>query len=316
MNLRQLHYFVGVVDAGSISRAALSLHIAQPALSQQIANLEEELGTPLLIRSQKGVQATQAGNIFYKSARSILNEINQVRQSIKVGEGLAGDVSLGLTTTFSGFFAGRIAAATLERHPNIRLRIFDSPGHLHEQSLLRGNIDLALLPEDAEAAEAAGLQRRPLYRQLLFYVESRDGRTAATESMPLRQLIGRPLVLPTVPNPTRNVVERAFLALGAKPTVAAEANSMATLLSLVEAGIGGAILAWGGYESDRLVWSPVADPEIHHDVSLCSARLLPHSECAAAVQKIVAEIVLQIVFSPAWRGALVPTQPSRSETMG
>lgn len=306
MNLRQLHYFVGVVDAGSISRAALSLHIAQPALSQQIANLEKELGTPLLIRSQKGIQTTRAGNIFYTSARSILNEINQVRQSIQAGEGLAGDVSLGLTTTFSGFFAGRIAAATLKRHPNIQLRIFDSPGHLHEQSLLRGNIDLALLPEDAEAT---GLQRKPLYRQLLFYVESRAGRTTQKGSIPLQQLIGRPLVLPTVPNPTRIVVERSFLALGAKPTVAAEANSMATLLSLVEAGIGGAILAWGGYESDRLAWSQISDPEIYHDVSLCSARHLPHSECAAAVQSIVSEIVLEIVRSKVWRGGLLLPHP-------
>ncbi len=167
MNLKQLYYFVGVVDAGSFSRAALSLHIAQPALSQQIANLEQELGTALLVRSQKGVQSTRAGAIFYKSARSIHNEISQVRQSINAEEGLAGDVSLGLTTTFSGFFSGRIAASILKRHPNIRLRIFDSPGHLHEQSLLRGNIDLALLPEDEEVA---GLQRKLLYRQLLFHV--------------------------------------------------------------------------------------------------------------------------------------------------
>ncbi len=90
---------------------------------------------------------------------------------------------------------------------------------------------------------------------------------------------------------------------------------MATLLSLVEAGVGGAILAWGGQGSDQLVWSRISDPEIHHDVSLCSARHLPHGECAAAVQKIVAEIVLEIVFSPAWRGALLPTHLSRSETM-
>ena len=131
---------------------------------------------------------TRAGAIFYKSARSILNEISQVRQSINAGEGLAGDVSLGLTTTFSGFFSGRIAASTLKRHPNIRLRIFDSPSHLREQSLLRGNIDLALSPEDEKVA---GLQRKLLYRQLLFHVERRGSRTNAIDSVPLAELSGR-----------------------------------------------------------------------------------------------------------------------------
>ncbi|RDJ20003.1 LysR family transcriptional regulator [Bosea caraganae] len=307
MNFRQFQYFIGVVDAGSFSRAALSLHVAQPALSLQIANLEEELGTPLLVRSQRGVQTTRAGNIFYQSARAVLNEINQLRQTIEAGEGLAGDVSLGLTTSFSGFFAGPIAAATLGRHPNIRIRIFDSPTHLHEQSLLRGNIDIALLPEDAEVV---GVQREPLYRQLLFFVERRTAEVPAAGEIRLQDLVGRRLVLPTDPNPTRTVVERAFLTLGAKPMVAAEANSMATLLSLVEAGVGGAIVAWGGQDSQKFRWSKIVDPEIHHDVSLCSARHLPHSECSAAVQSIVSEIVMETIQSPAWRGGIVlPQRP-------
>ncbi len=100
MNLRQFHYFVGVVDAGSFSRAALALGVAQPALSRQISSLEQELGTALLVRSQRGVQTTRGGETFYRSARAVLNEIRQVRQTIVAGEGLAGDVSLGLTTSF------------------------------------------------------------------------------------------------------------------------------------------------------------------------------------------------------------------------
>ncbi len=298
MNFRQFRYFVGVVDAGSFSRAALILRIAQPALSQQIANLEAELGSVLLVRSQRGVQTTLAGDLFYRSARAVLNEIDQVRQTLGAGEGLAGEVSLGLTTSFSGFLAGPIVAATLRRHPGIRMRIFDSPGHVHENSLLRGNIDIALLPEDAESP---GLQRRALYRQLLFLVERGS---PAAGSIRLSGLVGRDLVLPTAPNPTRTVVERAFLALGAQPRVVAEANSLASLLSLVEAGIGSAIVAWSGRRSEGIRWSRIVEPEIHHDVSLCSARLLPRSECAEAVQAIVAEVVLELVRSPAWQGAV------------
>jgi len=306
MNFRQFQYFVGVVDAGSFSRAALALRIAQPALSLQIANLEAELGTALLVRSQRGIQTTRAGDILYRSARAVLNEISQLRQAIGTGEGLAGEVSLGLPTSFSSAFAGPIAAAALQRHPRITIRIFDSPGHLHEQNLLRGSIDVALLPEDAEVV---GLQRRRLYRQLLFFVERREPGEPDGGETALGDLAGRALVLPTHPNPTRTVVERAFRSRGMQPKVAAEANSLATLLSLVGAGIGGgAIVAWSGHEDASFRWSKIVDPEIHHDVSLCSARHLPHGECAAAIREIVSEIVMATVRSPGWRGGIVLPQ--------
>ncbi len=254
MNLRQLQYFVGVVDAGSFSRAALTLRVAQPALSHQIANLEAELGSVLLVRSPRGVQTTLAGDVFYRSSRAVLNEIDQVRQTLNQSETLAGDVSLGLTTSFSGFLAGPIVAATLRRHPRIRMKIFDNPGHVHENSLLRGNIDIALLPEDAASP---GLQRRPLYRQLLFLVERESLAARTTGAIPLRELVGRNLVLPTVPNPTRTAIERAFLIMGAQPRVVAEANSLASLLSLVQAGVGSAIVAWSGQRNPTIRWSEI-----------------------------------------------------------
>jgi LysR family transcriptional regulator, nitrogen assimilation regulatory protein len=309
MNFRQFQYFVGVVDAGSFSRAALALHVAQPALSHQIANLEAELGSPLLLRSQRGVQPTLAGNVFYRTARAILNEIDQIRQTLNAGEGLAGEVSLGLTTTFSSVFAGPIAAATLRRHPKIRIKIFDSPGHLHEHALTRGNLDLALLPEDGEPP---GLRRRLLYRQSLFMVERATAKEAGAETVSLKDLIGRPLVLPTVPNPTREVVERAFQSIGAQPVVVAEANSMASLLSLVEAGIGSTIIAWNGLRNHALGWSRIVEPDVYHNVSLCSARLLPRGECAEAVEAIVAEVVMALIQAPDWQGAITGP-PSRNE---
>lgn len=307
MNFRQFQYFVGVVDAGSFSRAAQSLRIAQPALSQQIANLEAELGSILLVRSQRGVQPTLAGNLFYRSARAVLNEIDQVRHTLNIGEGLSGDVSIGLTTSLSRIFSGPIVAATLKRHPGIRLKIFDSPAHVHEHSLLRGNIDLALLTEDAEDG---GLQRQRLYRQLLYLVESKASAQSPSAPVRIGDLVGRALVLPTAPNPTRTVVERAFLTVGAQPAVVAEANSMPTLLSLVEAGVGSAIMAWSGLHNEKFAWSRIVEPEIHHDVSLCSARLLPRSECAEAVQAVVAEVVMDVVRSSAWEGAIFATAGS------
>ena len=82
MELRQLRYFVAIVDHGSLSRAALVLHVAQPALTQQIHQLEEELGAQLLHRSAQGVLATDAGKIFYEHAQAILKQVGDAKSAV------------------------------------------------------------------------------------------------------------------------------------------------------------------------------------------------------------------------------------------
>ena len=74
MELRQLRYFVAIVDHGSLSRAATVLHVAQPALTQQLRQLEEELGAQLLHRSAQGVLGTDAGEVFYEHAQAVPEE--------------------------------------------------------------------------------------------------------------------------------------------------------------------------------------------------------------------------------------------------
>ncbi len=301
MNLRQFRYFVGVVDAGSFSRAATSLRIAQPALSQQISNLEREMGTELLIRSQRGVRPTAAGNMFYRSARSVLNEIEHLRTAVRTADGLVGEVSFGLTSSFSGTFTEPIVSAVMARHPHIRLNVFDGAGNVHYEALLRGTLDIAVLHENVENS---GLQRHPLYQQRLFFVERRPAKGPTLGKVRMADLVRRDLVLPALPNPTRAVIENAFLALGARPAVTAMANSRTAVLALVAGGIGGTVLAWGGAIDPAFKWSEIIEPSISHDVSLCTARLLPRSETVEAVQVIAEEVVMGIVGAPTWKGAV------------
>src|SRR5271156_217894 len=79
MDVRQLKYFVGIVDAGSFSKASQKLFVAQPSLSQQIANLEFELDTKLLLRSAQGIMPTAAGSVLYRHARQILRQMDRIR---------------------------------------------------------------------------------------------------------------------------------------------------------------------------------------------------------------------------------------------
>ena len=97
MNFRRLKYFVKIVDIGSLTQAAEVLHIAQPALSQQVATLEGELDQQLLIRTKRGVTPTEAGKILYSHARTILRQCEQAQLAVNnAGQNLSGQVSIGL----------------------------------------------------------------------------------------------------------------------------------------------------------------------------------------------------------------------------
>ncbi len=84
MDTRKLAYFVQIVDSGSITKAAAALHVAQPALSQQVSALENELKQRLLIRSKQGVKPTAAGHTLYRHAQSILRLVDQARQDVAI----------------------------------------------------------------------------------------------------------------------------------------------------------------------------------------------------------------------------------------
>lgn len=96
MNLRRLRYFVKIVDLGSLTQAAEALHIAQPALSQQLSTLEGEFNERLLIRTKRGVTPTPAGMVLYRHAQTILRQLDQAHSDVgNAGQGLSGSVSVG-----------------------------------------------------------------------------------------------------------------------------------------------------------------------------------------------------------------------------
>src|SRR5580698_5477040 len=99
MRYRQLRYFCKIVECGSFSRAAATIHVAQPALSQQIAELEIEMGVELLQRSARGVRATRAGEVLYREGLAILRQVEQIPSLIRSADAeIEGSVSLGIVT--------------------------------------------------------------------------------------------------------------------------------------------------------------------------------------------------------------------------
>src|SRR5262245_1158371 len=146
MDLRQLRYFTQIVESGSLSKASRQLFIAQPALSQQLAKPEREIGKPLLQRSSRGVAPTENGLALYHHARFMLRQLDQALSIARKESGaVQGMVSVGLASTTLSALGLPLVRRVRERYPSILLNVVEGmSGHL-AQIMRMSQLDLAVL---------------------------------------------------------------------------------------------------------------------------------------------------------------------------
>src|SRR5436309_12318566 len=172
MELRQLRYFVAIVDHGSLSRAARVLHVAQPALTQQLRQLEDEFGAQLLHRSAQGVLTNDAGKIFYEHAQAILKQVGDARSAVMQSTARPGGaVALGIPQSVSGALALPLLTAVRAQYPDINLQLSEElSGNLIEQ-LKSGRINLAVLFDDEQLTP---FTTTPLVEEQLMFITRSD----------------------------------------------------------------------------------------------------------------------------------------------
>jgi LysR family transcriptional regulator, nitrogen assimilation regulatory protein len=243
MQFRQLRYFVKIVDAGSFSRAATVVHVAQPALSQQVAELEERLGVMLLQRSARGVRPTAAGEILYKEASEILRQLDQLPSAISPSSGEPeGSITLGIMSSLAPKMVGGILEECRAIMPKVTIRITDGDSLGLESKITSGVVDIGILYEDEFVTP---VMRKPLFTQRLFLI-SVVPLPEHTDAISLDQIAKLPLV---IPGPTygrrREVIERAFAEAKLKPNIALEADTLGSELWAVRNNIGYSILPAG-----------------------------------------------------------------------
>jgi LysR family nitrogen assimilation transcriptional regulator len=302
MQLRHLRYFVRIVEAGSFSRAASLVHVAQPALSQQIGELETELGVLLLERSARGVTPTEAGRILYQHACSILRQVEQLPDLVRAGRGNpAGVVSLAMASTLASRLAAPFVLECRTALPKVSLQIVTGDSlHLRER-LANSKVDIALLFEEAPTP---GRHCRPLFRQRLHLVQRSDQAPDAGE-IALGDLALIPLVLAVRPNVTRAVLDRAFDRAGVVPDIAVEADAFSSLIEAVQAGLGGAVLPASDAEAFRggpALRLRAITPPLHLVASLHTPAEPSGSPAVAAVGDRLTAFVLGAVRSGAYAG--------------
>jgi LysR family nitrogen assimilation transcriptional regulator len=294
MNLRRLKYFVKIVDIGSLTQAADILHIAQPALSQQIATLEGEVRQQLLVRTKRGVTPTEAGKVLYRHAQLILRQCDQAQVDMAAaGRGLSGAVSIGLAPgTAAATLALPLLRVLRARHPGVLPYLNESYGSTLSELIMNGRMDLAVLYGGKVAVH--GLAFVPLMRESLYLVGPQS-MAAPPEVVPLKGLAETDLYLPRPYNVVRRLVNEAFMSAGMAPRVVAEIESASTLTAVIADGLGASILpasmarevvqACGAWQSR------VVEPGIEAPLALCQSDHLPLSEPAQAAKEILLELV-------------------------
>jgi LysR family nitrogen assimilation transcriptional regulator len=249
IELRQLRYFVRIVELGSLSRAAGALHVAQSALSQHVATLEGEFGTPLLNRSARGVTPTEAGRHLYQHAQSILRQVDDTKSAVSACTSEpTGLVAFGLPLSLVAPLALPIFLAVRARYPGVKLLIHEELSGTILEWIKNGRLSLGIAFDDGNLE---GLSATPLLEERLFLVVSAKSPLARRKLISLREVADLELVLPTSDQGVRDRIERAMARAGHRITrVVAEVNSLTLMKQAAGAGIGATILSWPSIEAE------------------------------------------------------------------
>jgi len=232
LNLRQLKYFVGIVEAGNMTRAAEQLHVAQTALGMQIKQLEENLGTALLVRHSRGIEATKAGKLLYDRAIEILKLVEDTRNQVLAVEGDPGEtIRLGITPALMAAIGPDIALAVKEGAPAVFLSMAEAMSHVLTGMLERGEVDFIL---GYDTPDQAQFDRIALMQDDLFLVTKPNGKTKKTVNF--ADAIKADLAMPEAGDAVRNAVLRAAKNLGHDLRVTYEVRSVSAMKSLVLRG--------------------------------------------------------------------------------
>ena len=304
MELRQLRYFVKMVELGNMTRAAKELFVAQSALSQQLAKLEASIGSRLLDRNAHGVRPTQPGRLFYKHAKTILRQIEDTSLAMRAEiESPSGEVALALPASAARLMAVPLLRKIIAEYPTIQLRLIELPSAAIPSTLLRSEADIAIA---VDMPQTKSLRVMPLLTEDLFAAFQVAPGAARAKSITLKELARLPLILPSQHNSIRGKLETLFAKRRHPYTLVAEINVTSLLALTALAGLGATVLPWSAVSEDahlgQLHALPIVQPAIKRELSLCLCDDVMPSAATQVVLQAVREVCEQLVDSGTWLG--------------
>ncbi|SDI24273.1 LysR family transcriptional regulator [Propionivibrio dicarboxylicus] len=295
MNLKQLEYFVRVAELGSFSKAAMVLNIAQPALSRHVRLLETDLRTTLLIRNGRGVMMTEAGKRLYDHAVGILQLMSSVREDIEANRDVpSGRIVVGLPPSFGRWCTLPLVEEFRKNLPQAQLSIVEGlSAHLAEW-IASGRADLAiLLNPDPNPA----LDIQPVIDESICLVgTAANMHLAGPGGVAFAELARLPLIVPARTHAIRKLIETQSALLGIPLEVAWEISSIASILNLVQAGYGYALLPRSAVAvsglSSHFVLAPIVAPTLISRLCLVSSSHKQPTPLIRHVQRVLRQLII------------------------
>lgn len=306
LDLRRLRYVRAIEQNGSLTRAAETLGVAQPALSHHLAELEGHFGIPLFHRTPRGMVPTDVGRILAAQAASILRSVEDAEAAVRLGvQSLAGAVSLGLLNTVALSLAVPLFRRCTERYPNIRLSITEGTSQTLAEAMARQDLDLAV-----NLSEATETPARLLATERLALV-SACGVERETGEIPLREALSRPMVMPPPGHVIRKLVEWAAQQQDMRLDIRHELAGGWTLKSLVAEGLGHTIIGRAAITPDdlsskRLEIRPIVSPTLERRLVVVHSPVREDAPAVQAVTGLLRELVAEQAGDASWQAAPPP----------
>lgn len=306
--LRRLRYFIKVAEMESLTRAAEALHIAQPALSQQMRILEAELGVRVFERGPRGVTPTEAGKRLLAEARRLLEQVGSIAERVRSPSDPEGQVVLGVGQSIGSMLMAPLLERAAERLPRVRIQVRELLGGLLQDLIRSGGIDFALSLNTVQSEGVRSLavlseemclvgQRRMVERHL--------GRRAPV-NFPFRELDGLPLYLSRQGQLVRDTIDNTAKSQGVSIHLLAEVDSLHILKELALSGSGCCVLSLSSMMRERedhdLYIGRLSAPIIRRNVYLVQRRAM--SRAATEVVALSMDVLARMVADGTWRGTL------------
>jgi DNA-binding transcriptional LysR family regulator len=296
MTLSQLRYFLAVADVRSFTRAAEAVGVAQPTLSRQLRALESELGAALVDRGGRdGPTLTAAGEAVLPLARRMLADLDSARTAVAELVGLRrGRVRVGATPSLCIGVLADVLRVFRDRHPDIALELVESGSRPLVRSLVRGELDVALVIVPPAGIDRA-LESTPILRERLSVASAASEPPLSRRgSLTVRNLAGWPLVVPRTGYDVRETTLQAFTDAGVTPRLAVQGGEMDAVLRLAEAGTGVAVvpdLVFAGRPGLRRT---VLTPPLYRTVALARRAELAPSHAVQAFRNTLLEFLAEL----------------------
>jgi len=235
-DLQQLQAFIAVADRGSFRAAAEQLHLSPPALSRRVERLEELLGAKLFNRTTRAVALTSLGRNFLERARAALDDLEAAMLDISdLTLARTGLVTVACVPSAALYFLPAVLGSFAARYPGVRLRVVDESSSGVAASVISGEADFGISLAGSRIPE---LDFEAIHSDPFVLAVRREHRLARRSSVAWRELEGERLIAVARSSGNRQILDHALTRAGIRPAIGLEVNHIATLLGMVEAGLG------------------------------------------------------------------------------